>query len=286
MHVAHRDLILKARAIANAGGLPLGIFTFPAEDGIKKNVGRLYSTEEKLGIFAELGADFTVLADFSSVAALSPEAFVLEVLSGALGATECVAGFNFRFGRGASGDAAMLSELMESIGARATICDELTSDGRTVSTSAIREYITAGDMPSATGLLGAPYMLSGRVLHGNKEGRRLGYPTVNTPIGDGKIVPRLGVYMSAVRLDSGIYPALTNIGKCPTFAEREVHAETYILGYTGDLYGEKIAVYLLDFLREERRFSSPEELVMQINIDKNRVIEEIGDKTWQELGLN
>ena len=279
-------MILKAKAIAKSRNLPLGIFTFPAEDGIKKNAGRLYSTEEKLGILAELGADFTVLADFASVAALTPEAFIEEVLTGKLGAVECVAGFNFRFGRGASGDAAMLSKILESLGAHATVCDELTSDGKTVSTSAIREYITSGDMRSAAKLLGAPYFLSGKVMHGNKDGRRLGYPTVNTPIEDGKIVPRLGVYMSAVRLDGGIFPALTNVGKCPTFTERKVHAETYILGYEGDLYGEKIEVYLLDFLREERRFSSPEELIMQINVDKSRVLDKIGDKIWQELGLN
>ena len=285
VHIAHRDLIVCAEDIARERGIKFGILTFRAEEGLKTGVPRLYGTEEKLDIFNRLGADFTVLANFSSVSSLTPEEFVGEVLIKNLKCTVCVAGFNFRFGKGASGDAAMLERLMESHGGEAVIRDELTCRGATVSSSLIRERIAGGDMETARQLLGSPYFLRGRVSHGKAEGRRLGFPTVNTPLREGRAVPKLGVYRSAVPIGGRIYTAVTNIGKCPTFGEREVHAETYITDFSGDLYEKEIDVYLLGLLREERQFKSAEELKMQINIDKVRAIQENGELTWQDLGL-
>jgi riboflavin kinase/FMN adenylyltransferase len=95
-----------------------------------------------------------------------------------------------------------------------------------------------------------------------------------------------GVYRTAVPYRGRIYSALTNVGVCPTFSARPVHAETYILDFEGDLYGEEIDIFFLDYLREEKTFASVESLKMQINIDKNKAISENGDITWQELGLS
>lgn len=286
VHIAHRDLILTAKKEAQRLELPLGIFTFRSGGDIKNDAARIYTDEEKAEIFESLGADFTVFADFAKIRDFSPEKFVNEILVSSLKCRVCVVGFNFRFGKGAVADAATLSELMKKAGRDLVIRSEITSeDGLTVSSTRIREALLLGDMKRVRSLLGTPYYIKGRVEHGNSTGRKLGFPTVNLPIPKGKVIVRLGVYRSAVVIGDKIYTGLTNVGICPTFEARSVHQETYILDFDSDIYGKEIRVYLLDFMRDEIVFSSPEELKMQINIDKNRAIKENGDITWQELGL-
>ncbi len=284
VHIAHRDLILTAKNTAVKRGLQFGIFTFLGN--IKDGAKRIYTDEEKAEIFESLGADFTVFADFSAIRDFSPEKFVNEILVSALNCRVAVAGFNFRFGKGAAGNARTLTELMEGSGGEAIIKSEIRDgDGKTVSSTRIRELLENGKIKVANSLLGAPYYIKGKVEHGNNTGHTLGFPTVNLPISEEKAAVRLGVYRSAIPIGEKIYAGITNVGICPTFKARKVHSETYILDFDGDIYGENLCVYLMDFMRDETAFSSPEELKMQINIDKNIAIKENGDITWQELGL-
>ncbi len=284
VHIAHRDLISTARNEAKARGLAFGIFTFGGD--IKGGVERIYTDDEKIKIFESLGADFTVFADFAAIRDFSPEEFVKKILIASLNCRVAVAGFNFRFGKGAVGDAEALAELMTGSGREAVIKNEITGeDGKTVSSTRIRDLLISGRMAEARALLGAPYYIIGRVEHGNKTGRTLGFPTVNLSIPEGKVALRRGVYRSAIPIGDKIYTGITNVGICPTFDAREVHSETYILDFEGDIYGDKICIYLIDFMRDEIAFSSPNELKMQINVDKNRAIKENGDIKWQELGL-
>ena len=283
VHIAHRELILAARSAAEERGLPFGIFSFSG--GIKGGSARIYTEREKCEIFASLGAHFTVLADFSAIKDCSAESFVKDILVGELKCSLCVAGFNFRFGRGALGDASLLSSLMREAGGDAIIKSEVTEGGLTVSSTRIRDLLLSGDIKRANALLGSPYYIKGRVERGRGVGRTLGFPTLNLPFDGGVALPRCGVYSSAVALGSKIYSAITNIGTCPTFEGRPVHSESYIFDFEGNAYGEEVKVFLLDFLREEMAFSSVEELKMQINIDKNKIILANGDKKWQELGL-
>lgn len=286
VHIAHRDLILTAKAVAKERGLSFGIFTFHSGGIIKNDAPRIYTDEEKGEIFESLGADFTVFADFSAIKDFSPEKFVNEILVCAINCRVAVAGFNFRFGKGASGNAKTLTVLMEGSGGETIIKNEITSeDGKTVSSTRIRELLKVGKMREVNSLLGTPYYIKGKVEHGNSTGRTLGFPTVNLPMLEEKAVMRLGVYRSAIPIGEKIYTGITNVGICPTFEARKVHSETYILDFDGDIYGENLCIYLMDFMRDEIAFSSPEALKMQINIDKNRAIKENGDITWQELGL-
>ena len=285
VHIAHRDLILTAKRTAEELGLPIGIFTFRGD--IKNGVERIYTDSEKAVLFESLGVDFIVFADFAAIKDCSPEDFVDKILISALKCRVAVAGFNFRFGKGARGDAALLTELLKRDGSKAIIKKEVTSnDGKTVSSTRIRDLMVSGRMHEANALLGAPYYIIGRVEHGNSVGRTLGFPTVNLPIGDGKILPRSGVYRSAIPIGQKIYSGITNIGVCPTFEAREVHSETYILDFDGNIYGEEIRIFLIDFMRDEIAFSTPNELKMQINVDKNRAIEENGDLIWLATGQN
>lgn len=284
-HIAHRELVKKTREIAEKNGLRAGIFTFISNETIKKSTKKIYSTEEKLKIAESLGAEFAVICDFTLISGISAEDFVKGTLITDISAKIAVAGFNFRFGKGALGNAEMLAELMQSHGGDALIFDEYAYNGRAVSSTVIRELLTEGRMEEATALLGEPYFLTGVVSHGDGRGKSLGLPTVNTDIPEGKLVPRVGVYRSAVAVGDRIYAGVTNVGTCPTFGVRVPHAETYILDFDGDLYGKDIRVYLLEFLRDERHFESAEELILQIKLDINYTIKRNGEQKWQELGL-
>ena len=277
VHAAHRNLIITAKAEAEKRGLPLGIFTFNSDSGIKSDIKRLYNDSEKLEMLEKLGADFVVSADFDSIKGLCPEDFVKSCLVSDVGCTLCVAGFNFRFGHKAAGDSDQLVKLMRESGGDAVIEEELKIDGKTVSATEIRGLIESGDVKSAKALLGTPYFIEGTVAHGNSVGHTLGYPTVNIELPEERVRPARGVYRSSVTIDGTAYTALTNIGVCPTFESRSEHAETYILDFSGDLYERRVRVYLLDFLREEKKFTSADELLSQIEKDKIQALRENGE---------
>ena len=286
MHIAHRDLLDCARELAKERALPFGIFTFGSEGGIKRDTSKIYDTKQKLVLAERAGAELAVVADFGTLAGLSAEEFVRQTLVRDCGVRIAVAGFNFRFGCGASAGAAELCELMSAEGGLAVIREEFRLDGEAVSSSLIRGFIERGDMAEAGRLLGAPYSIAGAVHHGDGRGRGLGLPTANTEIPTGRTLPAKGVYRAAVPIDGRIYNAVTNIGTCPTFGERAVHAETYIIDFDGDLYGRDLEIFLLGYLRGERSFASREELIMQIKLDIYNTKTKNGELTWQELGLN
>ena len=286
VHLGHRELIRRAAARARELSLPLGVFTFPSETpSLKASKSRLYSTEEKLMLLEGLGADYVIVADFDSMSGLEPADFVTRVLVSDLNCRLAVLGYNFRFGKGATGDAQLLAELLKASGGSYIIVEEQKYRGDTLSASAIRESLARGEVDRAAGMLGAPYHLMGRVEHGLGLGRTLGFPTVNTPLPEGSPL-RSGVYVTAVPLCGKIYTALTNVGSCPTFGERTPHAETTLLDFSGDLYGEELRIYFLARLRGETVFSSAEELTEQIRQDKEQARKLTGEIKWQEIGLS
>lgn len=275
VHLAHRELISLTVKEAHTQGLVPTVFTFSAEDAtIKTGAARIYPTSVRLSILEELGIEAAVVADFSSIAGLSPAEFVGEVLIGACDMRLAASGYNFRFGKGACAGADELSELCRDGGAECLLLEERTLGGEPISSTRIRAALLAGDVRLATELLGAPYRIGGRVERGRGVGHKLGFPTVNTMIPGSAVKMKNGVYKTAVRVDGNTLPAITNVGTCPTFEERSVHAETYIKDFSGDLYGKEVEVLFLDFIREERKFDSAEELIMQINIDKSIAFDE------------
>lgn len=287
VHLAHRDLISRAVSLARERGLCSAVFTFESEsERLKGGNGRLYSTKQRLDLIKTLGVDVAIVADFDSISDLSPEDFVRNALVRDCGAKLAVAGFNFRFGRGASAGASELVELMKKNGADAELCREITFRESTLSTSLIKSFLRDRRPDLAAEALGVPFYLEGEVLHGLGLGKKLGAPTVNLPLRADFFSPPSGVYRSAVLLRGRLYPAVTNVGSCPTVGERTEHAETHIIGFDEPIYGEKIKVFLLDYLREERRFESQKELIMQINVDKNAALPQKGDTIWTDSGLS
>ncbi|MBQ7363089.1 MAG: riboflavin biosynthesis protein RibF [Clostridia bacterium] len=267
VHLGHRALVEECVRYAIEHGLVPTVFTFPSEcASLKGGAPRIYPTEEKLALLSSLGVEHTVLADFESVSGLSPREFVKQVLLRDVGAATAHSGFSFRFGRGASGDFSMLSALMAEYGRACFAVGDVTLLDATVSSTRIREALASGDISLARKLLGEPYFISGQVIHGDGRGHLFGYPTVNTALSDHGLLPS-GVYKTELDIDGVTYSALTNVGTCPTFGERERHAETLILGYSGDLYGRVLKIRFLEFLRQEKKFESTEELLKTIEKD-------------------
>ena len=285
VHVGHRRLLETAEKIAKEKNLLFTVFTFPAENALKGE-GVLYSTEDKLEIFEELGVEAVVLADFASVASISAEDFITCSLISDMGCRAAIAGFDFKFGKGAVGDASLLSERLFAHGRECIIEDEHRINGEKISTSLIKGLLSEGRVDEAAVLLGMPYFISCTAEHGNGVGKKLGFPTVNSGFENHLPPIRRGVYRTATEISGRLYNGITNVGSCPTFDERALHAETHIIGYSGDLYGKKIRIFFLGYLREEKRFEDEKDLILQIEVDKNRAIKENGELKWQAIGLS
>ena len=283
VHIAHRELIQKTVEIAKRENLSPTVFTFTAEGAIKSDAPRLYSTEERLTILSDLGIENVILVNFKDIAGFEAEDFVKTCLIDHFGAKAVVAGYNFRFGKGARGNREILTSLMSEAGLRAFITEEITFGEKTISSTLIRAYLAEGKIEIANRLLGKPYFISGIVESGNHVGKKIGFPTINIPLREGYVQLGRGVYFTVVQIGDDFYRGITNVGTCPTFDERQMHTETYILNYNNEIYGEEVQIYFLEYIREERKFKSPEELREEIGRNMRWAMER--EIKWQEIGL-
>ena len=283
VHIAHRELIQRTVEIAKKENLSPTVFTFTAEGAIKSDTPRLYSTEERLTILSDLGIENVILVNFKDIAGFEAEDFVKTCLIDHFGAKAVVAGYNFRFGKGARGNREILAALMSEAGLRAFITEEITFGEKTISSTLIRSYLAEGKIEIANRLLGKPYFISGVVESGNHVGKKIGFPTINIPLRKGYVQLGRGVYLTAVKIGEDFYRGITNVGTCPTFDERQMHTETFILNYSSEIYGEEVQIYFLEYIREERKFESPEELREEIGRNMRWAMER--EIKWQEIGL-
>lgn len=271
LHPGHRQVILAAmQGIGDE--VSRCVYTFDrATVTTKATSGALCTPEEEAALLTAMGVDELILADFSAVRHLTPEAFVREVLHEGLHAVKVTCGFNYRFGAKGAGDAALLTRLCADYGIAVTVVPEVDADGLAVNSTAIRQAIADGDMPLARRLLGRPYRLQVTVTEGQHLGRTLGLPTINQVLPAHLCHPHFGVYASCVQIGTAVYPAVTNVGVRPTVGADAPLAETYILDYDGDLYGTTPTVYPLHYLRQEQTFPSLEALKEQVQRDIERV---------------
>ena len=183
------------------------------------------------------------------------------------GAIGFVCGDDFRFGNCGEGNVTRLAEFCRARDLPCRIVPEQTMDGLRISSTRIRELIEQGDVETAARFLGHPHMLSGEVTYGRQLGRTIGIPTANIPIPGDVVMPRHGVYSCTCQIDGKTYVAVTNIGRRPTVGGHEVRAESWILDFEGDLYGQRLTLHFRSFLRPEQKFSSLDELRRQIQLD-------------------
>jgi riboflavin kinase / FMN adenylyltransferase len=261
VHLGHREVIRGADTVLTFEPHP-AVVVAPA------HAPRLLTTlERKAELVASLGARELVVIGFDRVfAQRSAEAFVDDVLVGALGATHVSVGENFRFGHKARGDAARLAADARF---ETRVVPLLEVDGEVVSSSHVRGLVLGGAVEYAGRLLGAPFTVTGEVAHGDERGRTLGYPTANLVPQDGLVVPGHGVYACrATTPDGAAHVAATNVGVRPMFVTgRGELIEAYLVDFEGDLYGRPLAVEFLKRLRGEKRFDSVDALIEQMARD-------------------
>lgn len=271
VHLGHQELVRRARARADAAGVPCVAYTFdphPAKVLAPKLAPPvMVPVSLRAALLAELGADLVILEPFTpAFAQVEADDWVRRFLHQQLRPEHVVVGFNFGYGRGRGGDPDHLHRLGQALGFSVEVVDPVEVLGETVSSSRVRRAIEAGEVELARRLLGRPYALLGDVITGDRRGRQLGFPTANLRL-DGELVPGHGVYASVLGLSDGRrLPSVTNIGTRPTFGAG-IAIETHVLDFDEDLYGARVAVSLIARIREERRFGGLPELVEQISRD-------------------
>jgi len=273
VHLGHQALLERLEAKARELGLPASVMTFEPHPrelfSPEQAPARLTSLREKLHLLEACGVDRTYIVHFSrKLATLSAEEFIERVLVGGLAVKHLIIGDDFRFGRGRAGDFAMLQQAGIGHGFGVEAMHTIDIGGERVSSSALRETLAEGDLEHAARLLGRPYSISGRVVHGEKIGRDIGYPTANIQL-KRKRVPLMGIFTATVGgLDKRHLPAAASLGVRPTVSagSRPV-LEVHLLDFDRNIYGAHVTVNFLHKLRNEMKFESLEALRAQISRD-------------------
>jgi riboflavin kinase/FMN adenylyltransferase len=230
----------------------------------------LTDLEQRTALLKEEGVDVVVPLSFTrQLANLSPERF-LSLLKEHLRMMGLVVGPDFALGKKREGDIDTLRRLGREMGFSVTVMPPMTIDGRVVSSTAIRQALAEGDMEKAQKLLGRPFRLEGRVVSGDKRGRKLGFPTANLETAPGQALPTGGVYACRAYVNGKAYSTMTNIGSHPTFGGGKKLIEAYLIDYNGDLYGRELAIDIIERLRDEKKFDTAEQLEEQVAEDVRR----------------
>ncbi len=271
VHRGHQHVL----GLARRPDAPLGVVTFEPHPrqvfAPDAPPFRLMNSEARANRLEKLGVRLLAELPFDArLSALTAEAFVADVLVGGLGISHAVVGADFRFGKGRAGDAGMLRSLGAAHGFDVTVAELLETDGGAVSSTAIRAALSEGRPRDAAEMLGHWHRIEGPVLHGEKRGRELGYPTANMEL-DGLHVPKPGVYAVTVDLregpQAGSYGGVANLGFRPMFERATPNLETYLFDFTGDLYGAHLSVGLVEYLRGEAKFDTLDALITQMDAD-------------------
>lgn len=214
----------------------------------------------------------TVFADFNEIKNLDGEEFINKILLERFNAGIVLCGFNFKFGKNASWNAADLRKYLEKKDVWVRILEHLDFEREPISSTRIRKAVADGRIKQANEMLGYNFTFESDVIQGDKRGRTIGFPTVNQHLPESLVVPKFGVYKSVTFVEDKSYSSFTNIGIRPTWRLEKPLAETHIFGFSGNLYGECVRIELVDYLREEKEFSSVKELKEQLERDKSSII--------------
>ncbi|GAB4266335.1 MAG: bifunctional riboflavin kinase/FAD synthetase [Pararhodobacter sp.] len=277
VHRGHQAVIDHARR----DGMPLGVVTFEPHPrqvfAPDAPPFRLMNAEARRNRLERLGVDLCYELPFGpDLASLTPEAFAREVLASGLGVRHVVVGADFRFGKGRAGTTDMLRDFGAALGFEVTVVPLVGDEDGVFSSTAIRKALSEGRVADAAEMLGHRYRIDGPVLHGEKRGRALGYPTANMTV-DGLHLPKLGVYAVQVQVmdgpHKGTHDGVASLGVRPMFGENTPNFEVHLFDFDGDLYGRHLSVALVDYLRPEERFDSLEALIAQMDRDSARARE-------------
>jgi riboflavin kinase / FMN adenylyltransferase len=280
VHLGHQKVILEAKRSALEKGLKSAVMTFDPHPSVvlkKTNEPIHYITplKDKIRIIEDLGIDFIFVVHFTEeFSNLLPQEFVDQYIIG-LHVKHVVAGFDYSYGR--MGKGTMETLPFHSRGEFTShIVPKLVNGNDKVSSTLIRNRLNEGNMVELKALMGKNYTTIGTVVHGDKRGRTIGFPTANVDLDDDYIIPPLGVYAVRMKLNEEWINGVCNVGYKPTFnkeATIKPSVEVHLLDFDGDIYGREVEIEWIQYLRKEQKFSSIDELVKQIQKDKQNVLQ-------------
>lgn len=286
VHLGHQAVLRQAADQARKFGLPLVVLIFeplPREFfAPHAPVARLTRLRERVAFIAELGVvDVLLVLRFNTAfAQLTAETFVERVLAGALHTRHLVIGDDFRFGQGRQGDFALLEQLGRRFDFSVQAAATWALDGERVSSTRIRALLAERDVAGAARLLGRPFTLCGRVIHGDKRGRQLGFPTANVAL-HRRLSPLRGVFAVTTTLpDGAVVNGVANVGTRPTVDGQDARLEVHLFDFDRDIYGKLVRVDFLHPIRDEQKFNTLEELIAQITKDSAQA------RNWLEARAN
>lgn len=271
VHRGHQALLKRAQQIAEDRGAKAGVMVFEPHPRAffqpERAFFQLTPLQRKLRLMELFGLDVAAVVRFDAdLASLTADAFVQQVLVDGLQISHAVAGYNFFFGKGRGGNPAVLQELCAQAGVGVEIVDAVGGAGETFSSTRARESLAEGDPRGAAEVLGYWWRVIGEVTGGAGRGRNLGFPTANITLTDGQAL-RHGIYAVRVHVDGEIRHGAAYLGTRPTFDDGPAVLETFLLDYDGDLYGKKLEVEFIAYIRDDARFPDADSLVEQMRID-------------------
>ncbi len=274
VHRGHRSVIGFAMKRAAAAGKPSAVLTLEPHPRSyfrpDEPLFRLSDAHQKLRLLASTGLDGAVVLTFNAgLAGLPAERFVSEILVARLGVSGVAIGFDFHFGQGRGGSPAFLTEAGARYGFPVDVAPKLEDEGRPVSSGTIRAALEAGRVVEAAELLGYPWYVSGAVIHGEKRGREMGFPTANLRL-DPACGLKHGIYAVRVGIGDRRYDGVASFGRRPTFDNGAPLLEVFLFDFSGDLYGQTLDVALIGWIRPEEKFGSMDALMVQMKRDAER----------------
>ena len=275
LHKGHLSLIRKIKQLAEEGKGQSIVYTFKNHPrkfiNINSTLNLLMTNEEKISILEKEGIDILAFKKFDKeTMKMSPEDFIKNICEN-FNIKGIVVGFNFKFGYKNAGDIKLLNELKSKYHFDLYVMEPCIYNDSVVSSTRIREAIIDGNMEEAFNMLARPYSLEGKVIHGKKLGRTIGFPTANLEIDKSKCIPARGVYYTNVSIKGKIFKGITSVGHNPTVNGIDLTIETYILDFNENIYNKEIKLYFIDKIRDEIKFNNIDELVNQLKKDKKYV---------------
>ena len=274
VHLGHQKIVERVVTTARQEGLLATVFTFFPHPRMvvqhDKGLKLIHTLEEKKQLLQQLGVDLLVVQPFNEAfAQLSAEEFVSTILVQHLNVKKVIIGYDHRFGRNRTANIDDMRLFGEKYGFAVEEISVQEVDEVSVSSTKIREALNKGDVTTAEHYLGTPYSLTGRVVHGLKLGRTLGYPTANIQVTeDYKLIPKDGVYAVYSYIDGRKVYGMMSIGKNPTIEGKGASIEVYFFDFNGDLYDQKLTIEFVQYLREEQKFATIDLLKKQLQDDE------------------
>lgn len=271
IHLGHKAVLEKTIATAKERNLVPAVLLFdkhPKDVLFGKRPPMIMTNESRDEYLRDMGF-YIIKTSFEEVKDLTPEAFLIMIYC-RLNVRAICCGSNYRYGKGGGGNIQTLIAGCEKLQIVLGILDHVDYEGEPISSTRVRQEIEKGNIEKANRMLGRNFSYKIEVVSGDRRGRLLGYPTINQFFPDGFVTARFGVYASKVQIGKKWYAAVTNIGVRPTINTKSLRSETCILGFSGDLYGMEIEVFLLDFIRDEVKFENLDDLSAAIKADAQK----------------